>query len=1099
MLKKNLNFFTSFKNKLPLMVVIVVALLVAFQNIDLNTYYSGWDNIHAEFNIARYVRQVFFGAWLEHQGLGAPAAQGHLAEIPRLPILLLLKLILPDNLIRIVYIFALYLIGGVGMYFYLVKHWLNTKIKLSTWIASVGGIFYLLHLLTLQQFYISFEMFIVQFAFFPFLLMMIHQLSLEFNNKNILKFIGLQLLIAPSAHTSTVFYLAILFSMLYAFFIEFQADLASIKKSVKFSFLIGILTFISNAYWIIPNLYYSFNNSSYVADSFTNQNFAPESVWSIKEAGTLVNFLGGTHYLFNWKDYSFATQEFEYIFNEWQSHLASIASRIIMIGTGIATVLGFLATILNKKLGTKKRAIIIFYLVSISLIWIELLPSKYLVDLFYQSKTFTEIFRNPFTKLSILYSFVIVLLFVQFLQTAIILLNKIKSKKIAQVLQTALLFIFAGSIIYLAWPSFQGHFISDKLQVQYPQQYTAMFDYLQSKDSDLRILPLPQFSHAAWVYQDWSFIEPQNGYQGMGFTFFGASQPMLERDFDRWQETNDFFYHELSTALNSQDGTQFLKIVNKYNIDLVIIDETKIDPYRDYDYQRDHSLVISVGFEPVWQQDFLTVYERNQNNHQAEEQLFVPELLKLVSAELDRVQKDYVYYHEANYLLVDQAQAYVTYPFADLLTNQPENIKIDQDQTTVVKSIFSNDYVLTLPGLKVQQYLTPVEVSYLGNQVNIKFPDEIIKTNVQEIYLPKLEDISFVVDNPEKQIIVFFNQQGIVVAPGQKVYPTIAAIVDQPIKVAYADKPEQFLFTEQGKVETPEQQLVANITPNWLDFKNDLVIELEAVNQLEIITQFPSFSVDFNQNPVTNCSLPLQGNVSGTVHLNNTTYLADDYGVACNGLNSFETLFSSASSYLLHIKGVNEQGRSIKFFVNYANPVLNGKDFMLSEGEFDTTWSLNQVGVDPRNYYLFNWETRSFGKTSKNQLRNIDIAAFNLEKFAQLRLEDKNNPELVTNNVQILEQHYLLDSIHLVKLGCLSESCYLALDQSYDDLWLAVQVGHVGLLPHLKLNNWANIWQLNQSGWVIIFYLPELISLLSLSGLSLSILWLVKSTFRKVS
>ena len=37
------------------------------------------------------------------------------------------------------------------------------------------------------------------------------------------------------------------------------------------------------------------------------------------------------------------------------------------------------------------------------------------------------------------------------------------------------------AIIYSAWPSFQGHFISEKLRIKYPPEYQQMFSYLKTK------------------------------------------------------------------------------------------------------------------------------------------------------------------------------------------------------------------------------------------------------------------------------------------------------------------------------------------------------------------------------------------------------------------------------------------------------------------------------------------------------------------------------------------------------------------------------------------------------------------------------------------
>ena len=1070
--------YKQFLNHLPLAVVVLVALVIAFQNIDFSTYYSGWDNIHAEFNLARYARQVFFGSWLEHQGLGAPAAQAHLSEIPRLPILFFLQLLLPDNLIRYTYIFSMYLVGGVGVYLFLSKIWLNKKTgNFKNWIASLGAVFYLLHILTLQQYYISFEMFMVQFAFFPFLLMLIHKLSRSFSSKHILLFILLQFLIAPSGHTPTVFYLAVLLSMIYGFFVHLKNNFKiNWRSGLAFSFLIGLLTLITNAYWILPNLYYSVQNSHYVQESRTNSIFAPESVWSIKEAGTFQNFVNNTHYLFNWKDYSFSDQKFEYVFHEWLPHLNSPLTQTLMAVVGFGTLVGLALVIWNKNKGYERWAFVIFYLFSVFLIWINLFPTNVLVNYLYRFGVFQEAFRNPFTKLSILFSFVSVVFFVEFAEFIIDYFQQHKSKAIFQKLASviALLFLFF-SVIYIALPSFQGHFINDKLRIKYPDQYFELFDYLKTRDSSLRVLPLPQFNHAAWVYHDWSFIEPGNGYQGMGFNFFGIPQPVLKRDFDRWGETNDFFYHELKYALDTNDVTHFSQLLAKYNIDLVLVDETKIDPFRDYDYQKEHQLLVAAGLNKVWERDFLSIYQKDEFN---KGQFFVPQSIKIVSANTDRIKKDWAYHHEGDYISSDLDKAVVIYPFTDLMQPELVDVNYAQDFIKIRQEIELGNYLFTLPGAQEPEHLTPVMIDYSGQRVKVRFPVNRILVKDEVITLPHLPHFQFYIDEAS-EIIVFFNNQGIVIQPGQIIYPVLSVDVGQPISIAYANRNADLNLIGEGRIRSTDLEIKKqfDLNPDWNKFKNDLVFQVDEVEELILKTEFPVVSLDVAQNPSVNCSDPEQGFITADFSQGIMTYEADKYAVSCNGYN-FDYM-SSAASYLLNVSGENIKGRSIKFFVSNSQEGVMPDDYMLPQGKYDSTITLNKVSDDPRAQYFLNWETRSFGKLSKNQIYQMRIVPFPFERLAQLRMETVNSADIKSNNIAIKQAWTFIDAIHIIDLECEDGNCYLGTDQSYDDLWLAFRLGETKLLPHFKFNNWANLWQVDQSGRIIILYLPEAMALFS--------------------
>lgn len=1072
--------------RIPLFVVILIALAIASQNIDPSKHFAGWDNIHAEFNLGRYARQVLFGAWLEHQGMGAPAAQGHLSEIPRLPILLLLKVILPDNLIRIVFIFAMYLIGGIGMYFYLAKSWLGDKNgdkkleQIKPWLASMGGIFYLLHILTLQQFYISFEMFAVQFAFLPFLLIAIHHLASSFTTKNILIFLVIQLLIAPSGHTPTVFYLAVLFSLLYAFFLTVKSR--GFVRAAIFSFLTGVITLAANFYWIAPNLYYSANNSHYVYENHENQIFGPESIWSVREASTWFRFLTGEHYLFTWKDLDFSQGKYVFIFDEWQDHLAKPLTQVILVSLGVLTIFGALATIRAKEKGATRHAVLICYLITSTFIWIDLFPTKFIYDQFYKSSTFLEMFRNPFTKLSIIYSFVSVLLFVAAIE---LIVAKIYKKNLAKLVPMALIV----AIIVSAWPSFQGHFISEKLQIKFPDEYKQLYEYLSKQDKDLRILQLPQITHAGWEYYDWSFIEEGNGYQGMSFMFFGVPQAMLNRDSDRWVETSDYFYHELKYVLDSKNPELFNKILEKYNIDLVLIDETKLDPYGKHSLGQDYKLISEAGLEKIWSHDFLYLYRKNNPNPESE--LIIPASITFASAVTDRTKYDTVYQDKGDYILTSEDSADVVYPFSNLLSKETPNINISESGAMVTEPIPQDAKKVIIPAIAGDRHLTPVEIKFENKKVNMVFPKISIDIGETKFKIPQINDLDFAVDTEAQKIAIFFNDQGIVVENGQTAYPVLSLDTNLPIEVGFTDNMAQIENSDQRVVVEP----LFVINQDWTRFKKDYKILPKGADKMTILSEFPTAVVDLQHNPSINCSEPNRGEIESTRNGDTVTYYAKNYAVNCNGF-AFEYL-SAAYSYILNVTGRNIQGRGTKLFINYFDKSIMTEDYVLQDSVFNKNLTIPAVTTDPRQNFILDWETRSFGQTDINELEDMKITPFPLVQLAGIRVERNHDSQPFVNHASVLSHSLIFDSVYIVDVECRSGKCYLGIDQTYDDLWLAFQVGKFSLLPHMRLNNWANIWQYDSGGRVVILYLPEVVASLSFLILVISISLLAIKYYRE--
>jgi len=1062
----------DFTKLLPLLMVVSVALVIAFQNVDVHTYFSGWDNVHPEFNLPQYAYRTLFGAWLEFQGLGAPAAQSHLADIPRLPILLLLKLLVPDNLNRYVFVFLMFLIGGVGTFLYLQKVWLkNTRDAYRDWIASLGAVYYLLNLVTLQQFYIAFEMFTIQFAFFPFLLLSVHAVSKIIYAKSILIFFLVQLLIAPSAHQPTVFYIGALFSLFYAFFLNFFVK-KNLLSALKMTLFLCLLTFFANSYWIIPNLYYLYQDSRYVIESRANVLFGPESLWSIREAADLPSFLTGAHYIFSWKDFNFSALQPEYIFDTWRNYLASSSAAFFIVLFNIFSLVGLLWAIFDREKGGKRWGILLIYSFSALCIWLGLFFPSAIIDFIYRDKSIQEALRNPVTKFTIIYSFAVSVLLSQFYEVIMGILSGKKSFILSRMLPIIVLGISFALVVYISWPSFKDDFLNKKLKVAFPSEYAEMYSYLKSRPANLRVLELPFFSQAGWGYHKWLSGNEISGHQGMGFYWFGFPQPLITPDFARWVETNDFFYHELRHALNSQNSGQLRSILTKYNIDLVIVDESAINQYNKYyDYQSLHQLLASIEAKVVWRKDFLTVYDRTGGVKRDE--LIVPAKIDFVSAKTDRVRRDFVSEDVGEYINVPERQVNTIFPFSDLTSLQVSDAVFENDGVRIKRRVPMGDYVLKIPGLGTDYYKTLAAVSFRDRRIQIVFPKTQVWTNNTEVILPQLRDLSVNVDGDYDAITLWVNRKPIRVNNNQVVYSLVQANVSEPIQLSYAELSQgqngQLVSNEAKKVNFPDI-----VDRSW---NEEITLSVSGVTNIGVETNFPIISADLRGNPAENCSFPNKGTVANSYIKSGTIYEADGFGVNCGSYN-FDFLRPDYG-YLMRISGKNFQGRSVKFFINYNTPNSLPEEYLGLSGDFSMNLALLPIATDAQNPYSINWETRSFGKLAKNELNEIRVAPFDLEKLSQIQLQkvEGRTPEKNTLMVNRADKFY--NFLYLINADCRSGKCLVGIDQSYDSLWLALGPD-LKLSPHYRYNNWANMWEVDRSGGVLIVYVPEVVSLVCL-------------------
>lgn len=187
--------------------LIISVLFLISHNYTPNTILSGWDTLHPEFNMAQYFQRIT-SVWQEHQGLGAPPSQAHLAELPRMIILYPLTLLLPMNMVRYAYFFLMMLIGPTGVYFFIlhILKKLRTDPVIDRLAALIGSLFYILNVGTMQHFVVPLEMFATKFGYLGFIYLFLLK-YLENGKKKDLSFLAIVIFFAaPMAHTATLWY-----------------------------------------------------------------------------------------------------------------------------------------------------------------------------------------------------------------------------------------------------------------------------------------------------------------------------------------------------------------------------------------------------------------------------------------------------------------------------------------------------------------------------------------------------------------------------------------------------------------------------------------------------------------------------------------------------------------------------------------------------------------------------------------------------------------------------------------------------------------------------------------------------------------------------
>ncbi|MEK7595487.1 MAG: hypothetical protein AAB443_02790 [Patescibacteria group bacterium] len=702
------KIFNFIKNHLPVLTLILLGLFISVRNYEAKTFLTGWDTLHPEFNYSSYLKRVVFGAWQPHQGLGAVATQAHASEITRLPVLFLLDIFLPLSLVRYVFFFLCLLVGPLGVYVLLKRVVLEGLLERSSKVgAFLGALFYLLNLGTLQQFYVPLEMFAVHYALLPWLFYCSYNLFKNRSKRNVLLFSAFSLLGTSMAHTSTlwfVFFGALVLYLLILLLGDFSV------QGLKNVFYILLLTFLLNSFWLLPNLYFVLGHGKQVQESKIHYLFSQEAFLQNKTYGNFQDLAILKGFLFSWGEHV-GNGNFGNLLDEWVSHQKEPFVLKIGYYFFFLIILGAVYTFFKRdKVSLPFLALMLFS------VFFLLTTNGPLGSVFgfFQSNVslFREAFRLPFTKFSILLAFSYSTFFGIF-HARLTNLFEFRGKfSNFAFISYSLIYLFLFG--YFMFPVFRGGLVSPTMRVTIPQRYFDMFKFFSEQGDTERVANFPVHSFWGWVYYNWN-ENNMLGYQGAGFLWFGIKQPLLDREFDRWDPRNEQYYREISYALYKGDSNLFERVLDKYQVSWVLVDESVFSPGVDKTALNLNVLKSMLDKASiVLERDFgggLRVYKVNKKRDLVE----TPDSFYSVKPEMSRSYLDTAYIR-GDYVSDDQnTKNSASYPFRNIFT-------INESLNTELFSAFAGSYKfearslnnnqkINLPAYSVFEKVLPVTLA----------------------------------------------------------------------------------------------------------------------------------------------------------------------------------------------------------------------------------------------------------------------------------------------------------------------------------------------------------------------------------------------------
>ena len=461
----------------PVVFLVIISSVLSFLNYSPNTFLTGWDTLHPEFDFGLSIQRAVFGVFRIEQGLGAVAAHSHMADLPRILLLFLADFILPVDFLRYFYIFLNVILGPIGMYLLLNKHFLKNKNA-----SFLGALFYLLNLGTLQIFNVPFEMFTTLFATLPFIFYFATNFLKEPGNlpagrqertQNLLFFGIFILFTSPSAYASTLWYV---FFASFIFYILFFIYLNRDKGyRLKDGLILILLILLLNLFWLAPNIYFLLNHAKDVQTANINLLFSQQAFLKNKEFGNLESLLFLKIFYFDWN--IFNGTKFVFLLEPYINYLKDI--KILALGFlfGASLITGMVFLI--KRLSKNSIPFLIILAISLFFLVNDNFPFSFIFK-FLQDHLpfFKEALRFPGDKVLNIYIFLVSVFFGYF---CLFVLEKLEKQKWASVF-----FIAVTSLLlfYYNLPSFQGNFINKLMRVEIPKYYFELFDYLKTQEKN---------------------------------------------------------------------------------------------------------------------------------------------------------------------------------------------------------------------------------------------------------------------------------------------------------------------------------------------------------------------------------------------------------------------------------------------------------------------------------------------------------------------------------------------------------------------------------------------------------------------------------------
>lgn len=925
----------------------IVILFLFRANYTPNTWLTGWDNLHPEFDLALNIRRAFSALWQEYQGVGLLGGMAHAADLPRLFILYILGAFFPVDLLRYVWTFLMLFIGPLGVYA-LVKRFVGEKDELvSTLAGFAAGVFYLFNLATVQTFYVPFETFTSFYGFLPWLIWSALSYLKDGGKRSLLTFFVISFLATSGFYVQTLFVVYIL--ILIPFLIE------SVKSGLKGwgrAIILGAVILFANAFWLIPAGYFTLTKSDVVRDAKLSYMATYENQLMNESFGELSDTALMRGYWFDYTDLG-TDGKFDRLLSNWREYLAYedvSYTGYILFAFG---VFGLAYALIKRGKLSFRISWAVIFLIGFLMLSTKNPPFGGAYELLINTiPLFGQIFRAVFTKWSVATAFA---LSVGIGFSTVFFHNMaVRGKRVFLILSAV---GFTLSALYFTKPMFEGDLIAPSVKQEIPKEYLNLMSLLSENYKNKRIAFFPVHTFWGWNFYDW-------GYRGSGILWYGVEQPILDRAFDGWSNENEAYYLEISEAVYSSDIESFRKVLDKYDTELLLIDSNVIVPEGDSSVLRLSeigNMVNEIGAIKIWEEEGLSLfYLRDKDAIQ--NYLYAPKLITNASNFSKYAKRDPVFNQYSNYGKIEGGSS--VFPFTNLLEERlGEEIEIEGDSLIYKAEVGKGK--LVIPALQHGTKLAlAMEAVLSGSTLAIDFlPAVTIKDSDKSYGISDMPKVEIGLTKRYENLLVVLGGNDFALKDGNSYRGVFEVTSGEPISIGLYDA------TEKQSVELPAPFTQKEVGKCWEREGVDSVLSTSIFDDELTITSrdaagcmtFPLGKIG-ELNGLMKISLPYRSQSSARPHF---CLLREGETVNCENQDVFYVTEPSDSW------AVVERVVPIEKDVNYTLSIVGR-----SSDEAGKTWSISYKQPE-LTYYPLTEEViyQSDFWDDLNNVQVIDIAS----------------------------------------------------------------------------------------------------------------------------